>query len=112
AGIWSYVKQLHEREGVTCFRTTPYLEQADRLAHEVAIVDRGRIVAEGSPDELKASVGTDVVTVRVSGEDQNAARAAEVLARVDGASDVRALEDSVVVYIRTAAPRSPRSFCG
>ena len=105
--IWHYVKQLNEREGVTFFLTTQYLEEADRLAHEVAIVDRGRIVAEGSPDELKASIGTDVVTVRVPGEDQNAARAAEVLARVDGASDVRALEDSVVVYIKDGSTAIP-----
>src|SRR3989449_8015327 len=97
--IWRHVKELNERERVTFFLTTQYLEEADRLADEVAIVDRGRIVAEGSPDELIASIGTDVVTVRVPGEDQNAARAAEVLARVAGASDVRALEDSVVVYI-------------
>ncbi|TMF07418.1 MAG: ATP-binding cassette domain-containing protein [Chloroflexi bacterium] len=105
--IWRYVEALNRDGGVTFFLTTQYLEEADRLAHEVAIVDRGRIVAAGSPDDLKASIGTDVVTVRVPGDDDNAARAAEVLGRVDGASDVRALEDSVVVYIKDGSTAIP-----
>ena len=105
--IWRYVKQLNEREGVTFFLTTQYLEEADRLADEVAIVDKGRIVAQGSPDELKASIGTDVVTVRVPGGDENAVRAAEVLRNVDSASEVRAFEDSVVVYIKDGSTAIP-----
>jgi ABC-2 type transport system ATP-binding protein len=105
--IWRYVRQLNEQEGVTFFLTTQYLEEADRLAHEVAIVERGRIVAEGSPEELKASIGTDVVTVRVPGEDQIAARAAEVLRQVDGASEVRAVGDSVVIYIKDGSTAIP-----
>jgi len=98
--IWRYVEALNKEEGVTFFLTTQYLEEADRLAHEVAIVDRGRIVAEGSPEELKATIGTDVVTVKVPAGDGHAARAAEVLGRLDGASEVRAVGDSVVIYIK------------
>ncbi len=98
--IWRYVEALNKDEGVTFFLTTQYLEEADRLAHEVAIVDRGRIVAEGSPEELKATIGTDVVTVKVPSGDEHAARAAEVLGRLDGASEVRAVGDSVVIYIK------------
>jgi ABC-2 type transport system ATP-binding protein len=97
--IWRYVEALNRDDGVTFFLTTQYLEEADRLSHEVAIVDKGRIVAEGSPEELKASIGTDVVTVKASGDD-HAARAAEVLGRLDGASEVRAVGDSVVIYIK------------
>ena len=104
--LWDEVRRL-KGEGTTVFLTTQYLEEADRLAHEVAIVDGGHIVAAGSPDELKASIGTDVVTVRVPGEDETAARAAEVLRHVDGASDVRALEDSVVVYIKDGSTAIP-----
>jgi len=98
--IWRYVEALNRDDGVTFFLTTQYLEEADRLSHEVAIVDKGRIVAEGSPEELKASIGTDVVTVKVPAGDQHAARAAEVLGRLDGASEVCAVGDSVVIYIK------------
>jgi ABC-2 type transport system ATP-binding protein len=98
--IWRYVEALNRDEGVTFFLTTQYLEEADRLSHEVAIVDRGRIVAAGSPEELKESIGTDVVTVKVPSGDGHPARAAEVLGRLDGASEVRAVGDSVVIYIK------------
>jgi ABC-2 type transport system ATP-binding protein len=101
--IWRYVEALNREEGVTFFLTTQYLEEADRLSHEVAIVDRGRIVAEGSPEELKESIGTDVVTVKVPGGDNHAEKAAELLARLDGASEVRAVGDSVVIYIKNGS---------
>lgn len=98
--IWRYVTALNKDDGVTFFLTTQYLEEADRLSHEVAIVDRGRIVAEGSPEQLKASIGTDVVTVRLPAGEEHAVRASEVLGRLDGASEVRAVGDSVVIYIK------------
>jgi ABC-2 type transport system ATP-binding protein len=98
--IWRYVETLNRDEGVTFFLTTQYLEEADRLSHEVAIVDRGRIVAQGSPEELKATIGTDVVTVKLPGGDNYPARAVDVLSRLDGASEVRPVADSVVIYIK------------
>ena len=101
--IWRYVEALNRDEGVTFFLTTQYLEEADRLSHEVAIVDRGRIVAEGSPEELKASIGTDVVTVKLQGGAEYPTRAAEVLSRLDGASEVRAVGDSVVIYVKNGS---------
>ena len=101
--IWRYVEALNRDEGVTFFLTTQYLEEADRLSHEVAIVDRGRIVAEGSPEELKASIGTDVVTVKLPGGAEYPTRAAEVLSRLDGASEVRAVGDSVVIYVKNGS---------
>jgi ABC-2 type transport system ATP-binding protein len=97
--LWDLLGELVGR-GMTLLLTTQYLEEADRLSHEVAIVDRGRIVAAGSPEELKESIGTDVVTVKVPSGDGHPARAAEVLGRLDGASEVRAVGDSVVIYIK------------
>ena len=53
--IWSYIKNLNTNEGITVFFTTHYMEEADRAAHRVAIIDRGKIIAEGSPQELKSA---------------------------------------------------------
>jgi ABC-2 type transport system ATP-binding protein len=53
---------------MTIFLTTQYLEEADELADRVGIINDGRIVAEGSPGELKQSIGTDVIIVRVEGD--------------------------------------------
>jgi ABC-2 type transport system ATP-binding protein len=98
--IWRYVQELNRADGVTFFLTTQYLEEADRLAHELAIMHLGHIVAQGTPEELKASIGTDVITVHLDGPDEELSRAADVLRSLEGAEDVREVEDTVVVYIR------------
>jgi ABC-2 type transport system ATP-binding protein len=98
--IWRYVEELNRNEGVTFFLTTQYLEEADRLAHEVAIMVRGQIVAQGSPEELKASIGADVVTVRVPDEDGERDRAADALRSIDGMEEVRVVGEDLVVYVR------------
>lgn len=51
--IWAYVKELNKSEGVTVFFTTHYIEEAEKIADRVAIIDHGRIVVQGTPDELE-----------------------------------------------------------
>jgi ABC-2 type transport system ATP-binding protein len=57
--LWTQVKHLNETEQVTVFLTTHYMDEADRVAHRIAIIDHGRIVAQGSSAELKAQTGAD-----------------------------------------------------
>ena len=57
--LWSYVQRLNADEGITVFFTTHYMEEADKVARRIAIIDHGRIVAEGSGAELKQTTGTD-----------------------------------------------------
>jgi ABC-2 type transport system ATP-binding protein len=66
--VWAEVRRLNQQLGMTIFLTTQYLEEADELADRVGIIDQGRIVAEGTPDDLKRSIGTDVIIARVDGE--------------------------------------------
>ena len=61
AALWTEVARLAREDGVTVFLTTQYLEEADVLADRVGIIDHGRIVAEGTPDALKAEVGRPTV---------------------------------------------------
>jgi len=65
AAIWSYIKRLKEEYEMTIFMTTHYLEEADALCDRIAIIDRGKIVATGSPDGLKSSLGGDIITVTI-----------------------------------------------
>jgi ABC-2 type transport system ATP-binding protein len=66
ARMWDEIRLLREK-GTTVFMTTHYLEEADALADRLAIIDQGRIVAEGTSDELKQAVAGDVVTIGVNG---------------------------------------------
>jgi ABC-2 type transport system ATP-binding protein len=79
ADLWEEVARLAREQGVTVFLTTQYLEEADVLADRVGIIDRGRIVAEGTPEELKAEIGRPAVEI-VPANREDRDRAAEVLA--------------------------------
>ena len=57
--LWNHVKKLNEEENVTVFLTTHYMEEAERVAHRIAIMDHGRIIAQGSSTELKQQTGTE-----------------------------------------------------
>lgn len=57
--IWSYIKNLNKNEGVTVFFTTHYLEEADRTADRIAIIDHGKIIVSGTPAELKRAAETE-----------------------------------------------------
>ncbi len=84
--MWAEIERLAREERMTILLTTHYLEEADRLASRIAIVDRGRIVADGTPDELKAELEGDAVHVELADHDGVTARPA--LERVDGLADV------------------------
>jgi ABC-2 type transport system ATP-binding protein len=57
--LWTQVKHLNDTERVTVFLTTHYMDEAERVAHRIAIIDHGKIVAQGTPEALKAETGTD-----------------------------------------------------
>jgi ABC-2 type transport system ATP-binding protein len=71
ARVWDEVRRMHDR-GTTIFMTTHYLDEADALCDRVAIIDYGKIVAEGTPEELKRAVAGDVVKLTVAGQQQRA----------------------------------------
>ncbi len=76
--LWSTIDELR-RDGTTVLLTTQYLDEADRLAQRIAVIDRGRVAAQGTAAELKATIGTEILTVRVTNPTA-AADAATVLA--------------------------------
>jgi daunorubicin resistance ABC transporter ATP-binding subunit len=84
AQMWATIRRLVET-GSTVLLTTQYLDEADQLADRVAVIDRGRVVAEGTVDELKASVGTSSLHLRV----RDARRIADARQIVDEALQVR-----------------------
>ena len=87
--MWSEITRLAGVEGLTILLTTHYLDEADRLTQQMAIVDRGRVVAAGSPDELKGELRGDAVVVEFDEPVEGAAACAAL-------ADISALRDIVV----------------
>ena len=65
---WNYIKKLKQEYGMTLFMTTHYLEEADTLCDRIAIIDHGKILVVGSPDDLKSALGGDIITLGVEGK--------------------------------------------
>jgi ABC-2 type transport system ATP-binding protein len=80
SALWDEVQRLATESGVTVFLTTQYLEEADVLADRIGIIDHGRIVAEGTPEALKAEISRPSVEV-IPAEHDDLVRTREVLAR-------------------------------
>ncbi len=98
--VWTEVQRLNRELGITIFLTTQYLEEADALADRVGIIDRGRMVAEGTPEELKRSVGRDVIVAEVTGHDPDVLDRLRELDLVDEASKE---EDKIFVSSPSAS---------
>jgi len=64
AGIWDYIKKLNEKEGITIILTTHYMDEADNVCNKIAIIDRGKIIAIDTPQNLKNGLGGDVVSIK------------------------------------------------
>jgi daunorubicin resistance ABC transporter ATP-binding subunit len=96
--LWRIVDELHH-EGTTVLLTTQYLEEADRLAQQIALVDHGRIAAQGTPAQLKATVGGNVLSVRIA-DPAGIPDASAVLADIGGDEQPRV--DAVDGEIRVA----------
>ena len=101
AAVWAEVRYLNEELGMTIFLTTQYLEEADALADRLGIIARGKLVAEGTPTELKRSIGSDVIVARVA-----PAIAAQVATVLSGLAEVERVEtngDEVMLSVANGA---------
>ena len=106
AALWVEVERLARQEQLTILLTTHYLEEADQLAERVAIVSRGRVVVQGRPEELKQALRGEGVAIEL--QDGHATRAADVVARFDGAQETTV--DGRIV--RTRVPNGAQAIPG
>jgi ABC-2 type transport system ATP-binding protein len=98
--VWEEVRRINAA-GTTVFLTTQYLEEADQLCDRLAIIDAGRIVAEGTPERLKAELGHDVISIGLDGADADATRTA--LGDLAGLARVVVERDALALYVEDGA---------
>jgi len=103
AGIWEYLQKLNKEEGITIFLTTQYLEEADKLCKRMAIIDFGKIVASGSPAELKKQIGADSIRIGLENCDRDREKAKSIVKTMTGVTDIKDSEECILVYAQNAA---------
>jgi len=101
AAIWEYLEGLNKNEGLTIFLTTQYLEEADRLCRKLSVINRGKLIASGTPAELKGTVGGDTITLVLKDASMKS-RAKEVLKGVPGVAEVIESDGGVLAYAKNA----------
>lgn len=104
ARVWSYLRELNQKEGITILLTTHYMEEADDLCHRVAIIDHGEIRALGSPKGLKDEIGSDCINIgfseeRLIGDSALAESAFRALQGQPYIKRIETLADGVAVYV-------------
>ena len=95
--LWQEVERLNTKFGVAVVLTTHYMEEADQLADRLAIVDQGRIVAQGTPAELKAAIGGDIVTVAVDADRSDESR--QALQGLEGLREIRPDQAGLTLFV-------------
>ncbi len=105
AGVWDYLEELNKKEGITIFLTTQYLEEADRLCQRLCIVDGGKIVAQGTPSELKSEIGADAITITMKdyqgkSDDSVRAKAREIIQNLPNVSNTIDSGDGLTIYAK------------
>ncbi len=101
--IWDYVRQL-KAQGMTIVMSTNYLDEADQLCDRIAIIDRGKIKALGSPDQLKQGLGGDRLLLKVaSGEAARVEALAKTLKEVDRVRRVRRADNTIELRVDSSA---------
>lgn len=101
AAVWAEVRRLNSEMGMTIFLTTQYLEEADELADRVGIIAKGTIVAEGTPADLKRSIGADVIIARVSLNDAH--KAETTLRGLQSLDHIEVKGDTIVIGVQNGA---------
>jgi len=100
ARMWEEVRRLNRELNMTIFLTTQYLEEADELADRVGIINDGRLVAEGSPGDLKRSIGNDVIVARA---DASAEQSRRAVAGLPGVRSVEVHGDELMIAVDDGA---------
>ena len=101
--IWNYIKKVN-KEGVTIFLTTHYMDEADHLSNKICIIDKGKIIANGSSENLKQSLGMDVICLKT---DQNE-KAFELIEEMREQKNLRKAPSELIISVNDGSETMPK----
>ena len=102
SAIWSYLEKLNKEDHITIFLTTQYLEEADKLCKRLSIIDAGKIVASGSPVDLKREIGADSIRISLENCQRDNAKAKELIQTLTGVNEILDSEECITVFAKNA----------
>ena len=94
--IWHYIKQINREENVTVFLTTHYMDEADQYSDEICIIDKGKIMANGSSSSLKNAIGKDIYHIKTTDD----LKASQILANLPEISHVEKNSNGLLLYLK------------
>ena len=103
--VWDYIKKLRDKRGITMFLTTHYMEEADLLCDRIAIIDYGKIVALDTPQNLKDSLGGDIIEMEF---DQSSVDNTKTLSSLSQAKDVKKIGDVYRIKVSKGEEALPK----
>jgi ABC-2 type transport system ATP-binding protein len=98
--IWEYIKQVN-REGVTIFLTTHYMDEADQLSDEICIMDKGKIITNGTSEELKNSLGRDMIYLETTNDEESL----KLIKELPEVTEVRNFSNGLLVALKAEGSR-------
>jgi ABC-2 type transport system ATP-binding protein len=104
AATWNYIKLLKKEFGMTIFMTTHYLEEADMLCDRVAIIDHGKIIATGTPNDLKESLGGDIMTLSIQDGEEDIS---DVIKKIPNVKEVKKQDSTYRVKVVDGEETAP-----
>jgi ABC-2 type transport system ATP-binding protein len=96
--IWHYIKQINREENVTVFLTTHYMDEADQYSDEICIIDKGKIMANGTPLSLKNAIGNDMFRLKTTDD----LKAAQMLVSLPEIRRVENSSDGLCLYLKNS----------
>jgi ABC-2 type transport system ATP-binding protein len=101
--MWSHIMTLIEKKRVTVILTTHYLEEAERLCSQIAIMDKGKIVVQGTPDELKSKISSDLIIIHLKQENDDLVKQFKELERTKQIKKLVADGSELTLYVQNAS---------
>ena len=94
--MWSYIKRVNKEEGVTVLLTTHYMDEADQNSDIICIIDKGKIIANGTPEKLKKSLVQDCTQLQTDNDE----RASQLIKDIPGISQIRNTSDGLIIQFK------------
>jgi ABC-2 type transport system ATP-binding protein len=93
--IWSYIRRVNKEEGVTVLLTTHYMDEADQNSDTICIIDKGKIIANGTPEELKKSLKQDRIQLQTDNDD----KATQIIKDLPGISQIKGTPNGLTIHL-------------